>query len=292
MALPALRSQRKEAYIAQVKFGSQQFIYTMPDQHQSGRGDHSQRDKRHPLPQAVSQQGSRHLREADPRELPRDAASALQVYHQAGPVQPFVQGAVHIPGGAVPAERGDADGVGVVAAQREAQRDGGLVRAGARLLHQRRARALGRPVPQAGGTGECVLRPGGGLYPRNEMVGWCALGHASSTSDARAHWDDLCHRQGEQPINVPTAGAQAFPMDGIGRSGHDPPRGPSADRWVLTTANAAGTDGLTYLPKHGGARDSKFLVTHPKTDHCESCLTSTIAAERAGHLRHRAPPKH
>ncbi|CAH0400306.1 unnamed protein product [Chilo suppressalis] len=33
---------------------------------------------------------------------------------------------------------------------------------------------------------------------RNEMVGWCALGHASSTSDARAHWDDLCHRQGEQ----------------------------------------------------------------------------------------------
>ncbi|RVE45587.1 hypothetical protein evm_009784 [Chilo suppressalis] len=32
-----------------------------------------------------------------------------------------------------------------------------------------------------------------------------------------------------QPINVPTAGAQAFPMDGIGRLGHDPPRGPSAD---------------------------------------------------------------
>ncbi|RVE50801.1 hypothetical protein evm_004550 [Chilo suppressalis] len=31
------------------------------------------------------------------------------------------------------------------------------------------------------------------------------------------------------PINVPNAGAQAFPMDGIGRLGHDPPRGPSAD---------------------------------------------------------------
>ncbi|RVE44642.1 hypothetical protein evm_010728 [Chilo suppressalis] len=30
-----------------------------------------------------------------------------------------------------------------------------------------------------------------------------------------------------QPINVPTAGAQAFPMDGIGRLGHDPTRGPS-----------------------------------------------------------------
>ncbi|RVE41297.1 hypothetical protein evm_014052 [Chilo suppressalis] len=57
------------------------------------------------------------------------------------------------------------------------------------------------------------------------------------------------------PINVPTARAQAFPMDGIGRLGHDPPRGPSAVWWVLTTADAAGTNGLTCLPKHGGARD-------------------------------------
>ncbi|RVE53449.1 hypothetical protein evm_001819 [Chilo suppressalis] len=62
-----------------------------------------------------------------------------------------------------------------------------------------------------------------------------------------------------QPINVPTAEAQAFPMDGLGRLGHDPPRGPSADWWVLTTADAAGTNGLTCLPKHGIARDSKFL---------------------------------
>jgi hypothetical protein len=30
---------------------------------------------------------------------------------------------------------------------------------------------------------------------------------------------------------------------------------------VLTTANAAGTNGLTCLPKHGGARDDKVLVT-------------------------------
>ncbi|CAH0403655.1 unnamed protein product [Chilo suppressalis] len=63
----------------------------------------------------------------------------------------------------------------------------------------------------------------------------------------------------------------AFPMDGIGRLGHDPPRGPSADWRVLMTAYAAGTNGLTCLPKHGGTRDSKFLVTHPMTDHCESC---------------------
>jgi hypothetical protein len=44
----------------------------------------------------------------------------------------------------------------------------------------------------------------------------------------------------------------------IRRTGHNPPRGPSADWWVLTTANAAGTNGLTPLPKHGGARDNKF----------------------------------
>ncbi|RVE40413.1 hypothetical protein evm_014937 [Chilo suppressalis] len=44
---------------------------------------------------------------------------------------------------------------------------------------------------------------------------------------------------------------QAFPMDGIGRLGHDQPRGPSADWWLLTTADAAGTNGFTYLPKHG-----------------------------------------
>ncbi|RVE41417.1 hypothetical protein evm_013928 [Chilo suppressalis] len=45
-------------------------------------------------------------------------------------------------------------------------------------------------------------------------------------------------------------------VDGIGSLGHDPPRGPSADWWVLTTADAAGTNGLTCLPKHGEARNS------------------------------------
>ncbi|RVE40846.1 hypothetical protein evm_014504 [Chilo suppressalis] len=74
----------------------------------------------------------------------------------------------------------------------------------------------------------------------------------------------------ENEINVPTVGAHAFPVDGIRRLGQDPPRGLSADWWVLTTANAAGTNGLTCLPKHGGARDRKFLVTHPMTDHCEN----------------------
>ncbi|RVE54698.1 hypothetical protein evm_000819 [Chilo suppressalis] len=61
-----------------------------------------------------------------------------------------------------------------------------------------------------------------------------------------------------QPLNIPTAGAQAFPMAGIGRLGHNPPRGPSADWRVLTTADATGTNGLTCLPKHGGTRDRKL----------------------------------
>jgi hypothetical protein len=34
-----------------------------------------------------------------------------------------------------------------------------------------------------------------------------------------------------------------------------------------TIANATGTNGLTCLPKHGGARDNKFLGTHRKTGH-------------------------
>ncbi|RVE50761.1 hypothetical protein evm_004510 [Chilo suppressalis] len=100
---------------------------------------------------------------------------------------------------------------------------------------------------------------------------------------------EFCRRSGSdviikidhhhQPINVPTAGAQALPMDGIGRLGHDPSRGPSADWRVLTTADAAGTNGLTCLLKQGGTRDRRFLVTHPMTDHCEktdmSCAPNT-----------------
>ncbi|RVE43636.1 hypothetical protein evm_011720 [Chilo suppressalis] len=46
-------------------------------------------------------------------------------------------------------------------------------------------------------------------------------------------------------------------------------------RWrVLTTADAAGTNGLTCLSKHGRTRDN-VLVTHPMTGHCER-LTATL----------------
>jgi hypothetical protein len=48
--------------------------------------------------------------------------------------------------------------------------------------------------------------------------------------------------------------------------GHNSPCGPSDNWWVLTSANAAGTNGLTCHPKHGGARENKFLGTHPMTD--------------------------
>jgi hypothetical protein len=62
-------------------------------------------------------------------------------------------------------------------------------------------------------------------------------------------------------------------------NGPYPPRGPSAGWRMLTTANAAGTNGLMCLPKHGGARDNKFLVNHPITD--QRCLISAIACRSA-----------
>jgi hypothetical protein len=80
-----------------------------------------------------------------------------------------------------------------------------------------------------------------------------------------------------QPINAPTVKAQDYGSH-TRRTGHNPLRGPSADWWVLTTANAAVTNGLTYLPKHGGAWNNKFLVTHLITD--QRCLASAIARMR------------
>jgi hypothetical protein len=92
-----------------------------------------------------------------------------------------------------------------------------------------------------------------------------------------------------QLINLPTAGAQVFLMNypqGERGTGHNPPRGSSADWWVLATANIAGTNGCTLLPKHG-ARDNKFLVTHPMTD--QFCLA--YASVRRAHWPrgHQAP---
>jgi hypothetical protein len=73
------------------------------------------------------------------------------------------------------------------------------------------------------------------------------------------------HHHHHQPINVPIAGAQAFPMDYKRRTGHNPPHSPERIGGK-TTANATGTNGLTCLLKHGGARDNKFSVAHPMAD--------------------------
>jgi hypothetical protein len=86
----------------------------------------------------------------------------------------------------------------------------------------------------------------------------------------------VTHHHYHQPINIPTAGAQAFLMNyglHIRRTGHNPPRVPSAGLWVLSIANAAGTNGLTCRPKHRGSRDYKFLVTHPMTDQRCICIS-------------------
>jgi hypothetical protein len=88
-----------------------------------------------------------------------------------------------------------------------------------------------------------------------------------SSSSSSAHLCPHCWGTG-LPYGLPTR-----------RTGSNPPRGPSAYWWVLTTANTAETNGLTCLPKHGGARDNTFLVTHPITD--QRCLTFAIARRSA-----------
>jgi hypothetical protein len=78
-----------------------------------------------------------------------------------------------------------------------------------------------------------------------------------------SNWENKNYNHHHQPINVPIAGAQAFHMDY--------PQGERAittqaqcglDWWVLTTANAAGTNGLMCLPKHGRAQ----ILGHPSDD--------------------------
>jgi hypothetical protein len=46
---------------------------------------------------------------------------------------------------------------------------------------------------------------------------------------------------------------------------------------MLTTVNAAGTNALMCLSKHGEALDNKSLDTHPMTNFCDRRLTSAIA---------------
>jgi hypothetical protein len=81
-----------------------------------------------------------------------------------------------------------------------------------------------------------------------------------------------------QPINICWGTGLLYGLH-IRRTGHNPPRGPKTDWWVLTTSTAAGTNGLTWLLKLGETRENKFLVTQPMTD--QRCLTSAIARRSA-----------
>jgi hypothetical protein len=64
---------------------------------------------------------------------------------------------------------------------------------------------------------------------------------------------------------------------------------------VLTTANAAGTNGLTCLPKHGGARDNKILVIHPMSGQrsltsantLRTALTAGPSSSSINHVRNK-----
>jgi hypothetical protein len=94
-----------------------------------------------------------------------------------------------------------------------------------------------------------------------------AIASISHSDPTVARRDYLIHHH-HQAINPYSWGTGFTYRLHIRRTGHNPPRGPGW--WVLTTANAAGTNGLTCLPKHGGDRDNKFLVTHPMPIHTET----------------------
>ncbi|RVE41069.1 hypothetical protein evm_014280 [Chilo suppressalis] len=68
-------------------------------------------------------------------------------------------------------------------------------------------------------------------------------------------------------LMFPTAGAKAFTMDGIGRLGHDPPRGQCG----LAGANDCK---CSRDPNSLTRNSSSKIFGHPSNDdHCESCLT-------------------
>lgn len=54
--------------------------------------------KRHTFPQAVAQQGARHIREGGPHQLAGIGDGTLQVLHSQGAVQSALQRALPIPG--------------------------------------------------------------------------------------------------------------------------------------------------------------------------------------------------
>ncbi|RVE42173.1 hypothetical protein evm_013174 [Chilo suppressalis] len=78
----------------------------------------------------------------------------------------------------------------------------------------------------------------------------------------------LYHHHHHQPISVPTAGAQAFPMDGIGRLGHDPPRGPTPFS-TSTTTEAPEEEISTDDPDVEGPGDGNYDLGSGQPDRVE-----------------------
>jgi hypothetical protein len=70
-------------------------------------------------------------------------------------------------------------------------------------------------------------------------------------------WPLTCNFH-HQPINVCWGTDFPYALH-IRRTFHIPRSRPSLNWWVPTISNAAGTNGLACLTKHGGVRDNKFL---------------------------------
>jgi hypothetical protein len=98
------------------------------------------------------------------------------------------------------------------------------------------------------------------MAPRSVRFGWRSR-----------KLSDVVQSMGDQKFIILLHTGTGLPYGShIRRTCYNPPRGPSADWWVLTTANAARTNGLTCLPEHGGVRENKFLVPQPLID--QRCL--------------------
>jgi hypothetical protein len=79
------------------------------------------------------------------------------------------------------------------------------------------------------------------VFRENEHFKFDLLRTAWILSSYWLNWITYNHHH-HQPINVPTKNTGLPYGLYIWRTGHKPPSEPSANWWVLTTANAAGTN--------------------------------------------------
>jgi hypothetical protein len=98
-----------------------------------------------------------------------------------------------------------------------------------------------------------------------------------------ANGDHICQRHHHnyhhhQPVNVPTAGAQAFIIDYTRRTGHNPLHGPSVGKQALTTANAAWSNKIFGHPSNDWPT---FLNFGDRTDRTPPSSSSVSAINPA-----------